>query len=117
MDYNRIHFSLHSNSPYHDVDADGQPVDLYHPDRGEFQSASPYRDQFTTTTQQVSLFAENRTELTDQLSLVTGVRRDIVHLDRDDFAANGDTSFIRNLFPRPWLRPPPPCYYFIKHPL
>ena len=84
-DYNRIHFNLHSNSPYTDVNTNGQPIDLYHPDRGEFESQSPYRDQFTTTTQQVSLFAENRTELTDQLSLVTGVRRDIVHLDRDDF--------------------------------
>ena len=84
-DYNRIHFNLHSNSPYKDVNTNGQPIDLYHPDRGEFESQSPYRDQFTSTTQQVSLFAENRTELTDQLSLVTGVRRDIVHLDRDDF--------------------------------
>ena len=84
-DYNRIHFSLHSNSPYTDVNTGGQPIDLYNPDRGEFESNSPYRDQFTTTTQQVSLFAENRTELTDQLSLVTGVRRDMVHLDRDDF--------------------------------
>ena len=84
-DYNRIHFSLHSNSPYTDVNTDGQPIDLNNPERGEFESDSPYRDQFTTTTQQVSLFAENRTELTDQLSLVTGVRRDIVHLDRDDF--------------------------------
>jgi len=84
-DYNRIHFNLHSNSPYTDVNTNGQPIDLYHPDRGEFESQSPYRDQFTSTTQQVSLFAENRTELTDQLSLVTGVRRDIVHLDRNDF--------------------------------
>ena len=84
-DYNRIHFSLHSNSPYTDVNTGGQPIDLNNPERGEFESDSPYRDQFTTTTQQVSLFAENRTELTDQLSLVTGVRRDIVHLDRDDF--------------------------------
>lgn len=92
MDYNRIHFSLHSNAPYDDVAPNGQPVDLYHPNRGQFESASPYRDQFTSTTQQVSLFAENRTELTDQLSLVTGVRRDIVHLDRDDFAENGDTT-------------------------
>ena len=54
--------------------------------------ASPYRDQFTTTTRQVALFAENRTTLTDQLSLVTGVRRDIVRLDRDDFAESGVTT-------------------------
>ena len=91
-DYNRIHFNLHSNAPYNDVDPSGQPIDRYHPDRGEFESASPYRQQFTSTTQQVSLFAENRTLLSDRLSLVTGVRRDIVHMDRDDYAANGDTT-------------------------
>ena len=102
-DYNRIHFNLHSNSPYTDVNTGGQPIDLYHPDRGEFESQSPYRDQYTTTTQQVSLIAENRTELSDQLSLVTGVRRDIVHLDRDDFAANGDaTRSDRSLSANSW---------------
>nr|WP_314484427.1 TonB-dependent receptor [uncultured Pseudomonas sp.] len=97
-DYNRIHFNLHSNAPYDDVNPDGQPINRYHPNRGEFESASPYRDQFKTTTQQVSLFAENRTELTDQLSLVTGVRRDIVHLDRDDLidGTRSDRSLSAN---------------------
>ena len=99
-DYNRIHFNLHSNSPYKDVNANGQPIDLYHPDRGQFESDSPYLDQFKTTTQQVSLFAENRTELTDQLSLVTGVRRDIVHLDRDDLLEH--TRSDRSLSANSW---------------
>ena len=103
MDYNRIHFSLHSNSPYQDIDTNGQPIDINYPDRGQFQSDSPYRDQFTTTTQQVSLFAENRTELTDQLSLVTGVRRDIVHLDRDDFPLDqGTVRSDRSLSANSW---------------
>lgn len=98
MDYNRIHFDLHSNAPYDDLVSGGEPIDLYHPNRGNFVSASPYRDQFKTTTQQVSLFAENRTELTDQLSLVTGVRRDIVHLDRDDLidGSRSDRSLSAN---------------------
>ncbi|WP_300725238.1 TonB-dependent receptor [Pseudomonas sp.] len=91
-DYNRIHFNLHSNSPYDDVVGSGEPIDLNAPARDYWHSVSPYRNQFTTTTQQVSLFAENRTELTEQLSLVTGVRRDIVHLDRNDFALDGTTA-------------------------
>ena len=99
-DYNRIHFNLHSNSPYTDVNTNGQPIDLYHPDRGQFESRSPYLDQFKTTTQQVSLFAENRTELTDQLSLVTGVRRDIVHLDNDNLVK--DTRSDRSLSANSW---------------
>ena len=100
VDYNRIHFDLHSNAPYDDAVDGGEPIDRYHPDRGEFISHSPYRDQFKTTTQQVSLFAENRTELSDQLSLVTGVRRDIVHLDRDDLIDHARTD--RSLSANSW---------------
>ena len=100
VDYNRIHFDLHSNSPYKDVVAGGTPIDMYHPDRGEFTSNSPYRDQFKTTTRQVSLFAENRTQLSEQLSLVTGVRRDIVHLDRDDLIE--DSRSDRSLSANSW---------------
>ena len=99
-DYNRIHFDLHSNAPYKDVVTGGTPIDMNHPDRGEFTSNSPYRDQFKTTTQQVSLFAENRTQLSEQLSLVTGVRRDIVHLDRDDLIE--DTRSDRSLSANSW---------------
>ena len=99
-DYNRIHFDLHSNAPYKDVVTGGTPIDMNHPDRGEFTSNSPYRDQFKTTTQQVSLFAENRTQLSEQLSLVTGVRRDIVHLDRDDLIE--DSRSDRSLSANSW---------------
>ncbi|MGX0893955.1 iron complex outermembrane receptor protein [Pseudomonas sp. ADAK2 TE3594] len=84
VDYNRIRFQLDSNSPFTDVLPDGQPVDLYHPQRGNFESADPYRDQFQSTTRQMSAFAENRTQLSERWSLVTGVRRDYVHVDRDN---------------------------------
>ncbi|EJM64237.1 TonB-dependent siderophore receptor [Pseudomonas sp. GM50] len=84
VDYNRIRFQLDSNSPFTDVLPDGQPVDLYHPQRSNFESADPYRDQFQSTTRQMSAFAENRTQLSDRWSLVTGVRRDYVHVDRDN---------------------------------
>ncbi|EJL93840.1 TonB-dependent siderophore receptor [Pseudomonas sp. GM102] len=84
VDYNRIRFQLDSNSPFTDVLPDGQPVDLYHPQRRSFESADPYRDQFQSTTRQMSAFAENRTQLSERWSLVTGVRRDYVHVDRDN---------------------------------
>ncbi|WP_339523101.1 TonB-dependent receptor [Pseudomonas sp. EL_65y_Pfl2_R96] len=84
VDYNRIRFQLESNSPFTDVLPDGQPVDLYHPQRGNFESADPYRDQFQSTTRQMSAFAENRTQLSERWSLVTGVRRDYVHVDREN---------------------------------
>ena len=84
VDYNRIRFQLNSNSPFQDVLPDGQPIDLHHPQSGRFESVDPYRDQFQTTTKQMSAFAENRTQLSERWSLVTGVRRDYVHVDRDD---------------------------------
>ncbi|MFJ7795235.1 TonB-dependent receptor [Pseudomonas sp. NPDC096950] len=84
VDYNRIRFQLDSNSPFNDVLPNGQPLDLYHPQPGRFESADPYRSQFQSTTKQMSVFAENRTQLSERWSLVTGVRRDYVHVDRDN---------------------------------
>ncbi|PNA00538.1 MULTISPECIES: TonB-dependent siderophore receptor [Pseudomonas] len=84
VDYNRIRFQLDSNSPFNDVLPNGQPLDLYHPQTGYFESADPYRDQFDSTTRQMSVFAENRTQLSERWSLVTGVRRDYVHVDRNN---------------------------------
>ena len=84
VEYNRIRFQLNSNSPFNDVLPNGQPVDLYHPQAGTFESADPYRDQFDSTTKQLSVFAENRTQLSERWSLVTGVRRDYVHVDRNN---------------------------------
>ncbi|WP_338800678.1 TonB-dependent receptor [Pseudomonas sp. RSB 5.4] len=84
VDHNRIRFQLDSNSPFNDVLPNGQPLDLYHPQPGYFESANPYRDQFDSTTKQMSVFAENRTQLSERWSLVTGVRRDYVHVDRNN---------------------------------
>jgi len=84
VDYNRIRFQLNSNSPFNDVLPNGQPLDLYHPQPGYFESANPYRDQFDSTSKQMSVFAENRTQLSERWSLVTGVRRDYVHVDRNN---------------------------------
>jgi len=84
VDYNRIRFQLDSNSPFNDVLPNGQALDLYHPQPGYFESANPYRDQFDSTTKQMSVFAENRTQLSERWSLVTGVRRDYVHVDRNN---------------------------------
>ncbi|KAF0862667.1 TonB-dependent siderophore receptor [Pseudomonas sp. LD120] len=92
VDYNRIRFHLKSNSPFIDASTSATPIDLYHPAKGEFASHSPYRDQFKTTTQQMSAFAENRLQLSERWSLVTGVRRDYVHVDRDDLKNGGQSD-------------------------
>ena len=92
IDYNRIRFQLNSNSPFNDVLPDGQALDLYHPQPGYFESANPYRDQFDSTTKQMSVFAENRTQLSERWSLVTGVRRDYVHIDRNNLTDDSQSD-------------------------
>lgn len=92
LDVNRIRFKVANNSPYDDVNSAGEAIDLYHPARDSFHSASPYSDLFKSTTRQASFFAENSTELTEALSLVTGIRRDYVELDRYGLRDGSHTS-------------------------
>lgn len=82
-DVNRIHFKVSNNSPYDDVAANGEPIDLYHPDRDSFHSASAYSPLFRSTTREFSLFGENRTQLSSAWSLISGVRRDYADIERD----------------------------------
>ncbi|WP_426233283.1 TonB-dependent receptor [Pseudomonas sp. TWP3-2] len=100
VDYNRIRFQLNSNSPFNDVLADGQPLDLYHPQTGYFDSANQYREQFDSTSKQMSIFAENRTQLSERWSLVTGVRRDYMHVDRNNLLDGSQSD--KNLTGNNW---------------
>ncbi|MFB1630099.1 TonB-dependent receptor [Pseudomonas sp. AP-1] len=81
-EYNKIRFNVDSNSPYDDVG--GDYVDPWHPTAATFHSNSPLRPQTLSTTHTFALFAENRLRVTERLSLVTGVRRDQNHIDRDN---------------------------------
>ncbi|MHA6573054.1 TonB-dependent receptor [Pseudomonas yamanorum] len=92
VEYNRIRFRLASNSPFDDLTNAGQPVDINHPVPQPFESASPFVQQSDSTTKQLAAFAENRLQLTDQLSLITGVRRDYVHIDSDSLVDGSDSN-------------------------
>ncbi|NBK37225.1 TonB-dependent receptor [Pseudomonas soli] len=81
-EYNKIRFNIDSNSPYEDGYTD--PLDPWRPAPGGFHSADPTRPQTLSKTSTFSLFAENRTQLTERLSLVIGIRRDQNHIDRND---------------------------------
>ncbi|WP_236443206.1 TonB-dependent receptor [Pseudomonas syringae] len=100
MDVNRIRFKLTNNSPYDDVNPAGDPIDIENPAPGRFQSASPYSELFKSTTRQLSVFGENRTLLTDQLSIITGVRRDYVNIERN--ALRDDSRTEKDLIGNNW---------------
>jgi iron complex outermembrane receptor protein len=83
-DYNRIRFTRHHN--FDNGYSDAVPLGLS--SAGNFQSDDVYRPRELNQARQFSLFAENRTLLTQRLSLITGVRRDQVHLDREDLTSS-----------------------------
>ncbi|WP_342625059.1 TonB-dependent receptor [Pseudomonas alkylphenolica] len=89
-EYNRIRFGINSNSPYNDIGGDF--IDPWNPAPGYFHSNSPTRPQSQSTTRTFALFAENRTQLSERWSLVTGVRRDHNHIDRDNLVDNSRTD-------------------------
>ncbi|MFJ3073748.1 TonB-dependent receptor [Pseudomonas sp. NPDC087029] len=92
-EYNKVRFNVDSNAPYNDVG--GDYIDPWQPTPGWFHSDSPTRPQTLSTTHTFALFAENRLQLTERLSLVTGVRRDQNHIDRDNLT--NDTRSDRSL--------------------
>ncbi|WP_313243427.1 TonB-dependent receptor [Stutzerimonas nitrititolerans] len=97
-DYNRIRFARQ-----HDFGSNfSDTVPLGGSGGGQYQSSDPlgYGPRERNLARQFSLFAENRTQLTERLSLVTGVRRDQVHIQRDDLAT--DISVDRSLSGDNW---------------
>ncbi|MGV6397529.1 TonB-dependent receptor [Pseudomonas caspiana] len=97
-EYNRIRFGVVNNSPYNDVGGDF--IDPWNPADGYFQSQSPLLALADSTTRTFALFAENRLQLSERWSLVTGVRRDQNHIDRNDLRA--DTRSDRSLTGGNW---------------
>lgn len=84
FDVNRSTFR-HTNNTY--VGSSG-PVDLYNPDPGFYASNVPFIPRYRNRASQYALFAEDRLELSDKLSLVIGVRSDHTALSRDDLVTN-----------------------------
>lgn len=98
VDYNRIHFARQ-----HDFGSSfSDSVPLAGSGGGQYQSTDPlgYGPRERNLARQFSLFAENRTQLTERLSLVSGVRRDQVHIQRDNLLT--DSSADRSLTGDNW---------------
>ena len=92
FDINRIDFKHTNNSPFSGASS-VSPVNF---DPGLFVSPIPTVPSFSSVTNQYALFAEDRLSVTEQLSLVAGVRQDQPTIARTDLItpANGfDKSF------------------------
>jgi iron complex outermembrane receptor protein len=87
FDVNRIDFTHTNNSPF----SGASSVNPYSFDPGVFLSPISTVPSFSTVTNQYALFAEDRLSVTDQLSLVSGVRQDQPVINRTDLItpANG----------------------------
>ena len=98
FDVNHIEFFHTNNSPY----GGASSVNPYVFDPGSFfATTTATTPGFNTLVNQYALFAEDRLKLTDQLSLVTGVRYDRPEIDRTDYKIPGN-SFETTLSGTSW---------------
>ncbi|MGY4318181.1 TonB-dependent receptor [Bradyrhizobium sp. JR3.5] len=98
FDVNRIDFTHTNNSPY----GGASSVNPYVFDPGSFfATTTATTPGFNAIVNQYALFAEDRLSLTDQLSLVTGVRYDRPEVDRADYKTPAN-SFETTLSGTSW---------------
>jgi len=100
FDVNNISFTRISNSPFDGTSS----VSLYAVDPGLFGDGyhlSPTGPDFSSTTNQYGVFAENRLSITDQLSLIGGIRQDEPTVSRTDHVTPSK-SFERSYHGTSW---------------
>ncbi|MCA6124875.1 TonB-dependent receptor [Bradyrhizobium sp. WSM 1704] len=98
FDVNHIEFFHTNNSPY----GGASSVNPYVFDPGSFfATTTATAPGFGSIVNQYALFAEDRLKLTDQLSLVTGVRYDRPEIDRTDYKTPAN-SFETTLSGTSW---------------
>jgi iron complex outermembrane receptor protein len=97
FDVNRIDFAHTNNSPYSGTSS----VNAYSFDPGVFLSPIPTVPSFRSVTNQYALFAEDRLSVTDQLSLVGGIRQDQPTIDNTNLIAPA-SSFEKSFSATSW---------------
>jgi iron complex outermembrane recepter protein len=98
FDVNNISFTHTNNSPF----GGGSSVSPYSFDPGFFASPDPTAPGFSSTTNQYGVFAENRLSVTDQLSLIGGIRQDEPTIERTDYRTPATASFERSYHATSW---------------
>lgn len=100
FDVNNISFTHTNNSPYDGASS----VNPYAFDPGVFSGGQPTPTAlgFRSTTNQYGVFAENRLSITEQLSLIGGIRQDEPTIARTDFRTPATGSFERSYHATSW---------------
>jgi iron complex outermembrane recepter protein len=97
FDVNRIEFKHTNNSPY----GGSSSVNPFSFDPGVFASPDPTTPGFSSVATQYAFFAENRLAVTEQLSLIGGVRQDQPSVERTDLR-NPANSYTRDYSATSW---------------
>ena len=97
FDVNRIDFTHTNNSPF----TGNSSVNPWSFDPGVFQSPVATVPSFNSVTNQYALFAEDRLWLTDQWTLIGGVRQDEPTINRTDFIVPGN-GFVKSFSATSW---------------
>jgi iron complex outermembrane receptor protein len=97
FDVNHIDFKHTNNSPF----GGSSSVDPVNFNPGLFFSPDPTRPGFSSVTDQYAVFAENRLSVTEQLSIIAGIRQDEPTVTRTDFVTPAN-SYSRDYSSTSW---------------
>lgn len=97
FDVNSINFTHTNNSPY----GGSSSVNPYSFVPGVFNSPNPTIPGYGSVTNQYALFAENRLSVTEQLSLIAGIRQDEPTITRTDYVTPAN-SFEKSFSSTTW---------------
>jgi len=97
FDVNNISFTHTNNSPY----GGASSVNPYNFDPGLFSSPNATVPGYGSVTNQYAVFAENRLSVTEQLSLIAGVRQDEPTITRTDYVVPAN-SFEKSFSSTTW---------------
>jgi iron complex outermembrane receptor protein len=90
FDVNHIKFGRDANF-LSSTSTGNSSVALINPIPGNFFSNTPTVIDYRSITNQYAFFAENKLDITEQLSLITGVRQDETNVTRTDFFVPGNS--------------------------
>ena len=99
-----MHLSInftHTNNSNNSRFGGSSSVDPYNFVPGVFNSPDPTIPGYGSVTNQYTLFAENRLPVTEQLSLIAGIRQDEPTITRTDYRSAAD-SFERSFSSTTW---------------